>query len=182
MIFLGIDIGTQGTRAVACDENGNVKASASHPFATLNTASDPLRKEQSPIVWWDSLALTLKEVTSALGNQKIESIAIDGTSGTVVPVDSDMNPLCDALMYNDARSGDHRSPSEEGKAAFDFFQLAFFVHRHNDAPVELNQLHKVATDEVVKFLQGFVGILGEFDFRDGLGDRVNFDCAHIFVS
>ena len=49
---------------------------------------------------------------------------------------------------DDARSGDHRSPSEEGKTALDFFQLPFFVHRHNDAPVELNQLHKVATDDL----------------------------------
>ena len=68
---------------------------------------------------------------------------------------------------DDARSGNHRSPAEESKAAFDFLQLALpcrgvalcedrFVHCHDDAPVELNQLNKVATDEVVKFLQGFV--------------------------
>ena len=68
---------------------------------------------------------------------------------------------------DDARSGDHRSPSEEGKAALDFLQLAIpcrgvalcedrFINRHDDVPVKLNKLNKVATDEVVKFLQGFV--------------------------
>ena len=64
--------------------------------------------------------------------------------------------LAAVTAEDDARSGNHRPPTEEGKAAFDFFQLAFFVHRHNDAPVELNQLDKAASDEVVKFLQGFV--------------------------
>ena len=64
--------------------------------------------------------------------------------------------LATVATKDDARSGDHRSPAEEGKAAFDFFQLAFFIDCHDDAPVELNKLNKVATDEVVKFLQGFV--------------------------
>ena len=75
--------------------------------------------------------------------------------------------LAAVAAEDDARSGDHRPPTEEGKAALDFFQLALpcrgvalcedrFIHRHDDAPVKLNQLNQVASDKVVKFLQGFV--------------------------
>ena len=64
--------------------------------------------------------------------------------------------LAAVTAEDDSRSGDHRPPSEEGKTALDFLQLAFFINRHDDAPVKLNKLNKVATDEVVKFLQGFV--------------------------
>jgi len=83
---------------------------------------------------------------------------------------------------DNARSGDNFSPTEESKTAFDFLEFAFFVHHHNDSAIKLNQLNKVASDQVVKLLLGFVGVLGEFDLRDGLCDRVDFYCAHIFFS
>ena len=36
--------------------------------------------------------------------ENILSFCIDATSGTIVPVDQDLNPLRDGLMYNDARA------------------------------------------------------------------------------
>ena len=38
-LFLGLDVGTQGARAVACDEQGRVVAESSAPFA--HRAAEP---------------------------------------------------------------------------------------------------------------------------------------------
>ena len=90
--------------------------------------------------------------------------------------------LVSATAQDDRCSGNHRSPAEEGKATFYLLEFAFLIANQNHIPIDLNQFYKIASDEIVKFFERFVGVPGEFYFRDGLGDRVNFDCAHIFVS
>ena len=119
-LFIGLDIGTQGVRGVAVTADGRVIAGHSVPFASLNLASPdmPDRREQSPLDWWNSTVEVLKAISSAEG--EIVALSLDGTSGSLVAVDEEGNPLGNALMYNDARSGDHRSPAEEGKTALDF--------------------------------------------------------------
>ena len=38
MLYMGIDVGTQGVRCVVSDERGQIAAAHSVPFATLNIA------------------------------------------------------------------------------------------------------------------------------------------------
>ncbi len=90
--FLGIDVGTSGARAVLVDEQGDILKTASSPM------SDHGSNQRDPVVWWAAT----EHVLHAL---KIESpvtaVSVDATSGTVLPIDDDGNPLSDALMYND---------------------------------------------------------------------------------
>ena len=51
MLFMGIDVGTQGVRCVVSDECGNIAAAHSVPFASLNIARHEGWYEQSPAVW-----------------------------------------------------------------------------------------------------------------------------------
>lgn len=37
---------------------------------------------------------------------EIRAVTVDGTSGTIVPLDEKKRPLRDALMYNDMRAAD----------------------------------------------------------------------------
>ncbi|MBR2570960.1 MAG: carbohydrate kinase [Clostridia bacterium] len=109
MLFLGIDIGTQGVRSVVVDESGQAVAGRSAAFASLNSSCTPGWYEQRPQDWVkaleDSLTGTIRDLNSAgYRADMIESLSIDGTSGTVVPLDQAFQPLSDALMYNDPRA------------------------------------------------------------------------------
>jgi sugar (pentulose or hexulose) kinase len=100
--FIGIDIGTQGIRAVLLDITGHVTASAGQVFA-LNKAS---REEQSPDLWWGACLSALKELTAkaAIDLNAVVALAVTSTSGTVIPVDENHRPLHNAIMYSDKRS------------------------------------------------------------------------------
>ena len=104
--LIGLDLGTQGVRAIATTPAGKVLASASERYQRINAAEDPL-KEQVPADWRAAAYNVLADVSAqlraadALGDV---ILGIDGTSGTVVPLDAEGTPLTNALMYNDARS------------------------------------------------------------------------------
>ncbi|RKX72356.1 MAG: hypothetical protein DRP49_09015, partial [Spirochaetes bacterium] len=109
MLFFGIDSGTQGIRGLITDERGSIVADGSSRFTVLNAAVIEKHYEQSAMVWLDSLVEVIGQCITGL-NQKgfkaedITGIGIDGTSGTVIPIDSSFKPLGNALMYNDGRS------------------------------------------------------------------------------
>jgi sugar (pentulose or hexulose) kinase len=107
--FLGIDIGTQGARVVLIDVTGNVIASAGEEFPL----SSQSREEQSPHQWWEACTRSLQKV---IGHAKtfvdirlVRAVSVTSTSGTVIPLDKNNEPLHNAIMYSDQRS------AEEGK-------------------------------------------------------------------
>ncbi|MGI6776466.1 MAG: FGGY-family carbohydrate kinase [Acetivibrionales bacterium] len=109
MLFMGIDVGTQGVRAIAANEAGKAEASASVSFHSLNLADIPGHYEQSPETWWNSTAKAIVSVVTELKNKGFKSsdivaISIDGTSGTILPIGKDNRPLLNGIMYNDMRS------------------------------------------------------------------------------
>ncbi len=106
-LFMGIDIGTQGARCVIADEAGNVRAAASVPFETLNIAAHAEWLEQSPDAWVRAAEECIRRCTSEIDDSAaIAAISVDGTSGTIVPLDRDMRPVYAGVMYNDPRARD----------------------------------------------------------------------------
>ena len=109
--FLGIDVGTQGTRAVVCDEQGAIAARAATPFRQHSAVTClPGRREQKPAAWWAATVECLCRVVALLMDGRIpcsavKALSIASTSGTVCTVDSNGQSLGPAVMYNDARSG-----------------------------------------------------------------------------
>lgn len=109
MLFLGIDVGTQGARGIVCDELGKVFAQEKCDFGSLNTSHKEGQYEQAPDMWWNAVKRVMKECIGILlhaGRRpaEIRAITIDGTSGTVALLDKEKRPLRDALMYNDMRA------------------------------------------------------------------------------
>ena len=111
MLFMGIDVGTQGVRSVVADEKGKVVAAKSIAFEKLNETDVPTHYEQKAEVWWQAAISSITDVVKQLKvngyrPDEIHSIAVDGTSATVLPITEDGTPLCNALMYNDGRAGE----------------------------------------------------------------------------
>ncbi len=96
-VVLGIDVGTSGARIAARDRDGALKAMASAPLQA------PLlefgRALQDPALWWDATGVAFKALD--MSGLQVLALAIDGTSGTVLPVDKAGRALGLASMYND---------------------------------------------------------------------------------
>ena len=101
-LHIGIDLGTSGVRACAVDGDGEVHSWASAPLPS-STGKDGAR-EQRPEDWWSAVEAVLEEIAAKLPAERVASIAVDGTSGTVLLVDADGTPLTPGLMYNDGRA------------------------------------------------------------------------------
>ncbi|HOK80023.1 MAG TPA: FGGY-family carbohydrate kinase [bacterium] len=103
-IFIGIDVGTQGTRVVCVDENGNVHAASEDIFTHDSTDIPEGWHQQNPEQWWNSTVLCLRKITSCVEIKKIRAISVSSTSGTLCFLDKNYQPLIPAIMYNDRRS------------------------------------------------------------------------------
>lgn len=93
--FLGIDFGTSGARAIAVDGQGQILAESSRLF----TAQDRLD-------WCGCWQRTLMDLLADLPLQvraKLQAIAINGTSATVILGDRRGEPLDHPLLYNEER-------------------------------------------------------------------------------
>lgn len=101
---LGLDLGTTGVRAVAVDAAGKILglSSASLP----STKASGARREQSPEDWWNGCRTALDDLSRKLDLSAARAIAVDATSGTILPVDNHNRPLSPARMYDDADTGD----------------------------------------------------------------------------
>lgn len=144
MLYMGIDVGTQGVRCVVSDERGQIAAARSVPFATLNIARHEGWYEQSPADWVSAAEEAISACTAVLPNPAaIMAISIDGTSGTIVPLDRDMRPLMNGIMYNDPRAREqaariHASMGHiEKKLGYKFgasFSLPRMLWIHDEMP------------------------------------------------
>jgi sugar (pentulose or hexulose) kinase len=102
MIFIGVDVGTQGARVMAVDSYGLIPAEAQVPFDIGQ------RDEQKVTMWWDAVLKCLRDVAEQLKtkgkNGYVRAMSVTSTSGTVIPLDASHHPLSPAIMYSDKRS------------------------------------------------------------------------------
>jgi len=91
---VGIDIGTSGVRAAAVADNGKVVAMASAPFLDA-------QEGRTPSIWWERTSAALRELAAKTSLASVQAIGVDGTSGTVLALDRDGEPVGPPSMYND---------------------------------------------------------------------------------
>jgi len=172
--FIGIDIGTQGARVVLLDELGQQLAAKEEVFA-LSEAS---REEQSPDVWWDSCCRLVPSLIMAIKKQirlqNIKAIAVTSTSGTIIPLDLNFNPLHAAIMYSDPRSGKEADfckeialkKVSEGYTTFNTSsglpKMRWFLNQHPDL-----------ASQVYKFIHAADFITGRLCGEYGVTDYTN---------
>jgi xylulokinase len=103
-VFLGLDVGTSGVKAVLENEAGALVASASRPLTLSHP--QPLWSEQDPDHWVeatvgavDDLARSHPRETAAVGG-----IGLSGQMHGATLLGGDGRPLRPAILWNDGRS------------------------------------------------------------------------------
>lgn len=103
-MYLGIDIGTSGVKAVVMDEDDRVAAEA---VASLTSSHPkPLWSEQSPQDWWNAAVAALDSLAAG-SREAMASVRAIGLSGQMLGVallDAADRPLRPALLWNDGRA------------------------------------------------------------------------------
>jgi sugar (pentulose or hexulose) kinase len=94
-LVIGIDIGTSGARAVAMSGDFDIHASASAKLASFSA------DHRDPAAWWAAVQYALNGVLSEIDRSLVRALAIDGTSGTMLPVNAEGEVLATPMMYND---------------------------------------------------------------------------------
>ncbi|HYP06239.1 MAG TPA: xylulokinase [Bryobacteraceae bacterium] len=105
MYWLGIDIGTGGSRALLVDERGNVKASFTAIHEDMRMER-PLWAEQRPENWWDAAQQAVRGVLRESGAEAtdIKGIGLSGQMHGLTLLDKDDEIVRPALIWCDQRS------------------------------------------------------------------------------
>lgn len=102
--YLGIDVGTTGTKALIMDAKGVVRATATWPHRL--SMPRPSWSEQSPEQWWQSAKKAIRSVINSAGidGKNIAAIGLTGQMHGLVCLDEKGNVLRPAIIWNDQRS------------------------------------------------------------------------------
>ena len=101
-LYLGIDFGSTGCRAVAIDENHAIVGQATAPLPASQQNGNQVT--QDPMQWWKALVACLQNLLTHIDARRVKRLAVDGTSATLLLCDKQGNPITPALMYNDRRA------------------------------------------------------------------------------
>jgi sugar (pentulose or hexulose) kinase len=162
-LFIGIDLGTSGCRAMAINDDREVIAEYAIRIP-LPQADNPGCSEQDADIWWQSLLQVMQGLSANITANEVRAISIDGTSSTLLVCDQQGQPLSAALMYNDNRSQHeaelvrlHAPPDSAAQGpGSSLAKLLHLLQRHPDARHALHQ-----SDWLMGQLSGRFGISDE---------------------
>ncbi|MHA1734056.1 MAG: xylulokinase [Promethearchaeota archaeon] len=111
MIFLteklvaALDVGTTGCRTILFDLTGKEVARSYSEWKSIFPS--PVMVEQDANGWWASMKSTIDGAIKKAGTPPgaIVGIAVTNQRETIVPVDRDCNPLTNAIVWQDRRTG-----------------------------------------------------------------------------
>ena len=120
MAFLGIDIGTSGTKVLLLSHDGQVLATAESPHELLTPK--PGWTEQDPEGWWTAVKTATKAAikTAKIKGSDVQAIGLSGQMHGSVFLNEAGKVLRPALLWNDQRTTAQCAQIEEkagGRAA-----------------------------------------------------------------
>lgn len=120
--YLAIDLGTTGCRSILFDSELNQIADCYREYGLITPRDNWV--EQDANLWWSLTVQTAKAAiaTAQIAPYEINAISISSQGITCVPVDKDLNPLCNALSWLDVRA-----QKQAAQIDTDFGQRAMFT-------------------------------------------------------
>jgi xylulokinase len=101
-LFLGLDIGTSGVKAILVESSGEVAAATTTPLA-LSTPR-PGWAEQNPEDWWDATIKSIGGVLAQKPGAQVVSVGISGQMHSSVFLDRAGEVVRPALLWCDGRT------------------------------------------------------------------------------
>ncbi len=104
--FLGIDIGTSGTKTLVIDEQGTILATATAEYPLHHPR--PLWCEQDPEDWWQATLKTVRAVMkrARLKAADVKAIGLSGQMHGSVFLDAKDRVIRRAILWNDQRTAE----------------------------------------------------------------------------
>jgi xylulokinase len=175
-LFLGIDIGTSGAKAIVCDGEGRIVATALAEYPIYSP--QPLWSEQHPSDWWQGAQIAIRDVAKAVDASQIAGIGLTGQMHGSVFLDAQQQVIRPALLWNDQRTaaecaeitervGAARLIEIAGNPALTGFQAPKIVWLRNHEPVNYARLaHILLPKDYIRLLMSGVAAA---DVADGAG-------------
>ena len=103
-IYLGIDVGTSGTKTLAINERGKILGQAMATYPCYHPK--PLWSEQDPDDWWQATVKTVRAVVkkAKLKPADVRAIGLSGQMHGSVFLDKQNRVVRRALLWNDQRT------------------------------------------------------------------------------
>jgi xylulokinase len=152
-VFLGLDVGTSGVKAVLVAPEGDVLASATTALSLATPR--PGWAEQDPDAWWSASARSIRTVCAQLPEASVASVGISGQMHSSVFLDAQGNVIRPALLWCDGRTGaecreiEHRVGGEQrlrelvSNPALEGFTLPKVLWLRNNEPEAFARLATV---------------------------------------
>lgn len=101
-MYLGIDLGTSGLRALLVDASG---AALGHADAGYDVQRPhPGWSEQDPDLWIAAFQSALAELGASFDLRAIRAVSVAGHMHGAVVIGADDRPLCPCILWNDTRA------------------------------------------------------------------------------
>jgi xylulokinase len=98
--FLGIDCGTQSTKALLLDSDTGEELAVGRGDHELIARADGTR-EQDPAWWLDALRTAVREALAAAPGTEVAGVGVSGQQHGLVALDADDRPVRPAKLWND---------------------------------------------------------------------------------
>lgn len=104
-MYIGVDLGTSGVKAVLCDDAQAILAQAEAPLSVERP--HPLWSEQSPKSWWAAVESVISQLGQAAPDAlaQVRGIGLSGQMHGATLLDRNDTILRPAILWNDGRSG-----------------------------------------------------------------------------
>ncbi len=162
--YLGIDVGTSGTKALLMDDRAGVRATATSPHEVQTPR--PAWSEQAPEQWWQAACKATRAVLVEAGvaGSDVAGVGFSGQMHGLVLTDADGAVLRPSIIWNDQRTAEQAEQIERtvggrkkliglvGNAAMTSFTLTKLLWvRQHESKIYDRARHLLLPKDYVRF-------------------------------
>ncbi len=117
--YIGIDIGTTSTKAVAFSGNGSIIARETIGYSILHP--QPSYSEQDADEILEAVINSINKITNSIKNDTAILVSFSAAMHSIMAVDEEGNPLTNCIIWADNRAGEIAEHLRETTTGIDFY-------------------------------------------------------------